>query len=140
MVNARIKAAIGRMDRALERIERHEREGGLSAAASPGNSGNQGLSALLDEARAGLEARDRTISKLRADLQDITRLKDEEIARLRSELEARPDSVPQMLDCDEPRDVELARKYERLRETAEATLAELDAMIDAAERRQAGHG
>lgn len=75
--------------------------------------------------RREIEDRDRKIAKLRADIDDISSLKDEEIARLRGELARR--SAPGGEAAHEH--AALEKRYDRLKTAAEAAQQRLDRLI-----------
>lgn len=136
MADQRLNLAIAKIEGALARLETGERDG----AFSPGDDGQAAaIEERLAEIEAGHEAaladRDRTIAKLRADIADVARLKDEEIAGLRRELAAsRQAEAAAPSGVSEAEHGALREKYERLRERTRATLADLDMVIAAAER------
>lgn len=129
MDKERLARAIAKIEQAADAI------GKARNTAQPETSADAQLEADLESTRSALEDRDRTIAKLRADAEDIGRLKDEEIARLRDRLEA-GDTGDKGVSTAEYE--ELQQKYARLKASAEATLAGLDQVIDKAER--ANHG
>ncbi len=144
MVNERLNHAITKIDSALALIEKRLQSGEIAATSSKSDPLDTGIDdAELAELRRDHDAhiadRDRRIAKLRADIADIGRLKDEEIARLRGELSAIEDrdSAPLPANGGDP---VLEAKYARLKATAEATIAGLDRVIAGAGQHRGGHG
>lgn len=129
MDKERLARAIAKIEQAADVI------GKARNSVQPDTASNAQLEADLESARSALEDRDRTIAKLRADADDIGRLKDEEIARLRDRLEA-GNTAENGVSVAEYQ--ELQQKYAQLKASAEATLTGLDQVIDKAER--ANHG
>ncbi|MGP1354509.1 MAG: hypothetical protein ACTS1Z_14410 [Parasphingopyxis sp.] len=129
MDKERLARAIAKIEQAADAI------GKARNSVQPDTTSNAQLEADLESARSALEDRDRTIAKLRADADDIGRLKDEEIARLRDRLEA-GNTAENGVSVAEYQ--ELQQKYAQLKASAEATLAGLDQVIGKAER--ANHG
>ena len=128
MENERLARAIARIEQAAVALDN---VGPLTAPASePADDAT--IRAELDSQKvahqATLDERERTIAKLRADLADISNLKDEEIERLRGKLQNRPE--PQQSGVSEADHQTLQQKYDRLRATAESTLAGLDGLIE----------
>ncbi|QLC24398.1 hypothetical protein HFP57_04710 [Parasphingopyxis algicola] len=127
MENDRLARAIARIEQAADRL------GNAKPAAAPVTAPAEeaGLAAELESMKAAhkaaLEDRERTIAKLQADFADVGKLKDEEIERLRGELQAKDASLQSPVSEAEYRT--LQDKYERLRATAETTLTGLDAVI-----------
>lgn len=143
MANERVNHAIAKIDSALALIEKRLQSGDISkASANPDSIGDNSaeLLAMARREQAGhIADRDRTIAKLRADIADIGRLKDEEIARLReavASMEDRASGHPPTNGGDP----ELEAKYQRLKVTAEATIAGLDRVIATASQQRSDHG
>lgn len=136
MENERLARAIARIEQAAVALDN---VGPLTAPAS-GPADDAAIRAELDSQiaadQATLDERERTIAKLRADLVDIGKLKDEEISRLRGELQNITE--PQQSGVSEPEHQALLQKYDRLRATAESTLAGLDGLIEKTERADNG--
>jgi hypothetical protein len=128
MVNERLDHALAKIEAAVSRIDEANRAGTIATSAdSPAGTQTAEQDQALASLRNELDSRDRTIAKLRADLVDIGRLKDEEIARLRSELAALGDAAP--AGGEQVAFQALERKYEKLARAAEGTLKGLDQLI-----------
>jgi hypothetical protein len=133
-----------RLARALTRIE--DAAARLDRAAAPAAAPERGeadaahtaeLDALKSAHRSEIEDRDRRIAKLRADLDDIGKLKDEEIARLRAELAERPAGSPTPA-IDETEHKALQERCERLESATKSALSGLDTLIATAEAQDHG--
>ncbi len=129
MGNERLERALARIEKAADALS--EIDAG-KAGAEQADTGPP-----REDFEAALAERDRTIAKLRADLVDISKLKDEEIERLRGALEAQSDaqggSGDSAGEAETGGDPALQAKYDRLESQARKTLAELDALIAKAE-------
>lgn len=136
MENERLARAIARIEKAADRL------GTAEPAAAPADTPSQNpdlvaeLESMKAAHKAALDDRDRTIAKLRADFADVGQLKDEEIERLRGELQAK--QAPVQPAVSEAEYQSLQEKYERLRMTAETTLTGLDTLIDKTESAENG--
>lgn len=126
MTSERLNRVTSKIEAAVERLSQLD----PSALARPAPGLLEGPAAEDEERhRREIEDRDRKIAKLRADLDDISDLKDREIERLRTALASRPEPerTPAGVDPDEHAD--LQRRHERLKRAAEATRQRLDALI-----------
>jgi len=125
-----------RLARAIERIEQAAEKIGSSG---PAPQLDMALSAQfeadLESARVALEDRDRMIAKLQADSADIGRLKDEEINRLREQLQAAKDAGTGVSLAEYRA---LQHQYDQLKTSAKSTLAGLDRIIGNAEQASDG--
>ncbi|MBC2777568.1 hypothetical protein [Parasphingopyxis marina] len=137
MGNERLARALTRIEDAAARLDR----AAAPAAAPAGDKAEAALAAEIDALRAAhsseIEDRDRTIAKLRADLDDIGKLKDEEIARLRAELAERPAGLPAS-GIDEAEYKALQQRCERLESATKSALSGLDTLIATAEAQNHG--
>ena len=115
MASPPLNVSLDKLEAALARIERGQADTpNLFAAENRADDEAQRSEALLAD-------RDRTIAKLQADLADITRLKDQEIAALRAEL---ADRVPSPADT-----APIEGKYAQLRAAAEKTVSGIDRIL-----------
>ncbi len=84
---------------------------------------------------AAIDERDRALAKLRADAADIDKLKDQEIERLRAELESKSaDTATATTSAHDAELQALQQKYDRLHAMASTVLTDLDTIIEQAER------
>lgn len=127
MATTPINAALDKLEAALALIEQHRDD----ARPTPAPQDDQEAANRRHE--AVLADRDRTIAKLEADLADIGKLKDEEIAHLRAELAAGPVATAASAA---PHPAEA--KHARLQEAAERTIAGIDRIL--AQNGMAGGG
>lgn len=127
MEDERLARAIARIEQAVAKLDDI---GPLTA--SPGAHADDTARTMefdsLEKAhKDALDDRDRTIAKLRADITDISALKDQEIARLQKELQtaasAGSTAVP------EAEHLALRQKYDRLRTSTQEALDGLDGLI-----------
>ncbi|MEQ9662343.1 MAG: hypothetical protein RLN87_07335 [Parasphingopyxis sp.] len=115
MASPPLNVSLDKLEAALARIERGQADTpNLFAAENRADDEAQRSEALLAD-------RDRTIAKLQADLADITRLKDQEIAALRAKLADRAaapaDTAP------------IEARYAQLRAAAEKTVSGIDRIL-----------
>jgi hypothetical protein len=137
MGNERLSRALARIEDAAAKLDR--------VAAQPAPVGPSEAEAALaaeieslkSAQQAAIEDRDRTIAKLRADLADIGKLKDEEIARLRATLAEQQAEAP-LSAADEAEHNALQEKYDRLESAAKSALSGLDTLIATAEAQNHG--
>ena len=125
MASSRINDAISKLEAALAHIEECDADG---AFAPP----DERATRAIEDARAAIEERDRTIAKLRADIEDIGRLKDDEIVQLRQRLAKETEST-EAATRSAAAGAEAQRRYSRLAEAARATISGLDELIAAGE-------
>ncbi|RED15350.1 hypothetical protein [Parasphingopyxis lamellibrachiae] len=136
MEDERLARAIARIEQAVAKLAEI---GPL--AAPPGTPADDTarkaeFESLEKAHQDALDDRERTIAKLRADIADISALKDQEIARLQKELQAAPNTG--VLTVPEAEHHALQQKYDQLRSTAESTLNGLDGIIGKVERAKNG--
>lgn len=127
MTNERLKRVTSKIEAAVERLAQLDPAAQDGAGASPAKAPP---AEEQERQRREIEDRDRKIAKLRADLDDISDLKDQEIARLRDALQrqAQPVEPPgESIEVEEH--AALQRRYDRLREAAQATQQRLEALI-----------
>jgi hypothetical protein len=136
MENERLARAIARIEQATAKLD------DIAPLAAPINppTDDSALKAKLESLKSAhrdaLDDRERTIAKLRADITDINALKDQEIDRLRNELQAAANSGnPAVSEAEHHA---LQQKYDRLHATAESTLSGLDGLISKVERTENG--
>ena len=128
MTSERLKRVTSKIEAAVERLSQLD-PSTIGASDRPlfedGDAAEE-----RERQRSEIEDRDRRIAKLRADIDDISDLKDQEIERLRGELDAR--ATPPAVDKDSVGKDEhdaLRKRYDRLKAAAEKTKTRLDALI-----------
>lgn len=126
MTSERLNRVTSKIEAAVERLSQLDPEA-LGRGAQPAPEGRAADDA--DRHRREIEDRDRKIAKLRADLDDISDLKDQEIDRLRRELDSRPEQPQSPAGVDPEKHADLQRRHDRLRRAAGATRQRLDALI-----------
>lgn len=133
MASERLNRSIDKIEQAVALLEQRGEE---TAAKS---TDDRELAALTEqfesaerEHRDALEDRDRTVAKLRADVDDINKLKDAEIARLRSEIENRGNAAGEAAEASKAETDRLREKCDRLEQTSRQAIGRLDAAIAAA--------
>lgn len=144
MGNERLARAIARIEQAAATLDAIEPLGQPMSTQADDAVLKAEHDSLVTSHESALADRDRTIAKLQADMSDISTLKDQEIARLRGELQsladssadAAPDSGDPAISVSEHQ--ALQQKYDRLRSTAESTLTGLDSLITKAEQAKNG--
>lgn len=136
MENDRLAQAIARIDAAATRIA----EVKSSPAPAPDGTALQALREEMETLRskhaAEIDERERALTKLRADAADIDKLKDEEISRLRADIQKQADLSQAADNQTHDADLQaLQQKYDRLHSAASAVLGDLDSIISTAEPR-----
>lgn len=135
MENDRLSLVIARIDAAAARIAEARPAAAPSASQDSQEKLQEEITALNSLHAAAIDERDRALAKLRADAADIDKLKDQEIERLRAELESkRTDTGAVDTSAHEAELQALQQKYDRLHAVASTVLSDLDTIIEQAER------
>lgn len=136
MEKERLAQAIARIEQAAETLDK-VRPPRASAQGEARDADWEAQRSALEAAHAeALQDKERTIAKLRADLDDIGKLKDEEIETLRARLQdSASDENTGVSDVEHRK---LQEKYERLRNAAGSTLQGLDNLIARSEGSENG--
>ncbi|NNC72572.1 MAG: hypothetical protein HKN78_06805 [Sphingomonadaceae bacterium] len=132
MASERLNRSIEKIEQAIARLEESGRAGAAKKRDDPAKAAlAEQLAAASRDHEAALEERERTIAKLRADAQDIDALKDEEIARLRDEIERQRQTAPQAppAGINQQTHDRLKQKYAALEQSARQALGRLDELI-----------
>lgn len=127
MENERLARAIARIEQAAAKLDDIGPLTAPSGAPVDYTAHKAELESLEKAHKDALEDRERTIAKLRADITDISALKDQEIARLQEDLQAA--AAAGSSTVPEAEYQALQQKYDQLRTTAESTLNGLDSLI-----------
>ncbi|QLC21706.1 hypothetical protein HFP51_05645 [Parasphingopyxis sp. CP4] len=139
MENDRLSLVIARIDAAAVRIAKAQPGASAATDQDAEKKLRQEIAALNSAHAAALDERDRAIAKLRADAADIDKLKDQEIERLRSELQAKSDETGAIDTAAHDAELHaIQQKYDRLYAAASTVLSDLDIIIEQAE--QANNG
>ena len=128
MTSERLTRVTSKIEAAVERLS--QLDPSAFAAGDRSLFEDEDAAEEREQQRREIEDRDRKIAKLRADIDDISDLKDQEIERLRSEIDARgqPAKPPASSVGKDEHDA-LRKRYDRLRAAAETTRKRLDGLI-----------
>ena len=139
MENDRLSLVIARIDAAAARIAEAQQAAPPAASHESEEKLQQEIASLNSAHAAAIDERDRALAKLRADAADIDKLKDQEIERLRLELESKRAETPIDTNSASEADLKaLQQKYDRLHALASTVLIDLDTIIEQAERANNG--
>ena len=139
MENDRLSLVIARIDAAAARIAEAQQAAPPAASTESEEKLQQEIASLNSAHAAAIDERDRALAKLRADAADIDKLKDQEIERLRAELESKPaETEAGDSSAHEAALQALQQKYDQLHAMASTVLADLDTIIEQAERANNG--
>ena len=139
MENDRLSLVIARIDAAAARIAEAQQAAPPAASTESEEKLQQEIASLNSAHAAAIDERDRALAKLRADAADIDKLKDQEIERLRAELESKPaETEAGDSSAHEAALQALQQKYDQLHAMASTVLTDLDTIIEQAERANNG--
>ena len=139
MENDRLSLVIARIDAAAARIAEAQQAAPPAASPESEEKLQQEIASLNTAHAAAIDERDRALAKLRADAADIDKLKDQEIERLRAELQSKSaETEAGDSSAHEAALQTLQQKYDRLHAMASTVLIDLDTIIEQAERANNG--
>ena len=139
MENDRLSLVIARIDAAAARIAEAQQAAPPAASPESEEKLQQEIAALNSAHAAAIDERDRALAKLRADAADIDKLKDQEIERLRAELQSKNAEMETGdSSAHEAALQALQQKYDHLHAMASTVLTDLDTIIEQAERANNG--
>jgi predicted nucleic acid-binding Zn-ribbon protein len=135
MENDRLSLVIARIDAAAARIAEAQLAGSAPTDQDAERKLQQEVAALNSAHATAIDERDRAIAKLRADAADIDKLKDQEIERLRAELQSQAAETGALNTAAHEAELHaLQQKYDRLYAAASTVLNDLDTIIEQAEQ------